>query len=305
MPEPAAQPRPRVAIITVSYGSGAVLEPFLSSLRQWHGDDVQVAIADNKPDHENVEGLAARFGAAYVPLPSNPGYGAGMDAGVRALLAAGSGSGHPSGDTSSSFDAYFFCNPDAFFVEEAAYSLGRVLLADGRIGSIGPRVLNDDGSVYSSARNIPSIGTGAGHALLGKIWKGNPWSRAYTAAADYDRARPAGWLSGSAVMVRADVYREIGGWDDDYFMYFEDVDLGWRIGRAGYENRYEPSVAVVHSGAHSTKNRAAAVERAMTDSSIRFMRKRYAGPWAAPLRWAIVAGLRVRGALRLRAAKRA
>ena len=281
--------QPRVAVITVSYGSGEVLEAFLSSLRKFHGDEVPVVVVDNKPDADNVEALSKRFNAAYVPLPSNPGYGAGMDAGVRAI--------------EGEFDAYFFCNPDACFVEEVAFSLARAMLAGERIGSIGPRVLNDDGTVYSSARNIPSVATGIGHAMLGKVWKNNPWSRAYTAAANYSEARAAGWLSGSAVMVRADVYLEIGGWDDDYFMYFEDVDLGWRIGRAGYENRYEPSVSLVHSGAHSTKQHAARVERAMTASAIRFMRARYAGFWATPLRWAIVLGLRLRGWLRLRAAR--
>lgn len=294
-------------MITVSYGSGEVLGEFLSSLREFHGDDLAVAVVDNKPDHENVAALAERYGALYVPLPENPGYGAGMGAGVEALERAAVGAGSAStGSTGSAgpagFDAFFFCNPDVRFTEQAATSLASAMVGGERVGSIGPRVLNADGTVYSSARNIPSIGTGVGHALLGKVWKGNPWSRAYTAAADYESGRPAGWLSGSAVMVRADVYREIGGWDDDYFMYFEDVDLGWRIGRAGYQNRYEPSVAVIHSGAHSTQGRAAIVERAMTESAIRFMRKRYAGFWNAPLRWAIVLGLRVRGWVRLRTA---
>lgn len=297
MPETAPRSLPRVAVITVSYGSGEVLEDFLSSLREFHGDTLPVAVVDNKPDHENVAELAERFGTSYVPLPENPGYGAGMDAGVRALEAGDGGS-------APIFDAYFFCNPDVRFVEEAAAPLAAVLLAGERIGSIGPRVLNEDGSVYSSARNIPSVGTGVGHALFGKIWKSNPWSRAYTAAADYDTARPAGWLSGSAVMVRADVYREIGGWDDDYFMYFEDVDLGYRMGLAGYENRYEPAVAVIHSGAHSTRKHTALVERAMTASAIRFMRKRYSGFWRAPLRWAIVLGLHARHRLRVMASSR-
>lgn len=293
MPRSASRPQPEVAVVTVSYGSGGVLEEFLSSLREFHGDGLPLVVVDNKPDEENVAELAERFGARYVALPENPGYGAGMDAGVRALREAG-----------SSPDAYFFCNPDVRFTEEAASSLAVAMRGDELVGSIGPRVLNEDGSVYSSARNIPSVGTGVGHALFGKVWRGNPWSRAYTAAADYGSARPAGWLSGAAVMVRADVYRETGGWDRGYFMYFEDVDLGYRIGLAGYENRYEPAVSVVHSGAHSTQKHAATLERAMTESAIRFMRKRYAGAWRAPLRWAIVLGLRLRGTLRGRAARR-
>ena len=67
-----------------------------------------------------------------------------------------------------------------------------------------------------------------------------------------------------------------------------------------YSNVFEPAVTVVHSGGHSLKKHSAMAERAMTASAIRFMKKRYSGVLRAPLRWAIVAGLRVRGALKTR-----
>ena len=201
------------------------------------------------------------------------------------------------------FDAYFFCNPDVAFNEPTVEALTRTLFASDTNGSVGPRLLNEDGTVYPSARAIPSIGTGVGHALFSKLWPRNPWTRAYQRSADYGQLRSAGSLSGAAVMVKESVYREIGGWDEAYFMHFEDIDLGWRIGNAGYENIYDPSVAVHHSGAHSTKKHAAMVERAMTKSAIRFMGKRYAGFWRAPLRWAITLGLRIRGWLKARSAK--
>ena len=288
---------PRVGVVTVSYGSGEALRTFLESLRTHHGDEMPVAVVDNKPDIENVHDLAEEFGAAYVPLPRNPGYGAGMNAGVDALRAAQTNPGE-------TFDAFFFCNPDVRFLAPAIAPLAATLLADPLAGSIGPRLLNDDGSVYPSARHIPSVGTGAGHALLGRVWPTNPWSRAYTDAANYEEPRPAGWLSGAAVMVRADVYDRVNGWDEAYFMHFEDVDLGWRIGRAGFTNLYEPGVSVEHTGAHSTTKHAVAAERAMTDSAIRFMRKRYSGALHAPLRVAITMGLRVRGTLRVWGARR-
>ncbi len=303
MPRPEPQPhtQPRVGVVTVSYGSGEALADFLPSLRRFHSDQLAVAVVDNKPDDENVASLAEQYGATYVPLPKNPGYGAGMNAGVAALEVS-----RVSSDSEGSgpiFDAYFFCNPDVEFTEETVSSLATVLLDGERIGSIGPRQLREDGTVYPSARNIPSFGTGVGHAIFGRVWPRNPWSRAYTAAANYDSPRPAGSLSGAAVMVSAEAYREIGGWDEAYFLHFEDIDLGWRLGQAGYENRYEPAVSLIHTGAHSTRKHAAAVERAMTRSAIRFMRKRYPGFWQAPLRWVIVAGLRVRGWIKLRAAK--
>lgn len=286
----------KTAVVTVSYGSSDALSVFLRTLREHHGD-LAVVVVDNKPDHENVQGLAQRYGAQYVPIPANPGYGAGMNAGVRALQ-LGVAAHAP-------LDAYFFCNPDVRFIEPAINELAASLLNDPQAGSIGPRMLNEDGSVYPSARNIPSVGTGVGHALFGKIWPSNPWSRIYKNAANYSERRAAGSLSGAAVMVAREAFERIGGWDEAYFMHFEDIDLGWRIGRSGYTNIYEPAVTVEHSGAHSTKKHAVVAERAMTNSAIRFMNKRYAGFWNAPLRWMITLGLRVRGSFKVRQARRA
>lgn len=292
MPSTPAPRSLRVGVVTVSYGSGEALEAFLETFREYHSEDVAAAVVDNKPGADGVQKLAERFGAQYVPLPSNPGYGAGMNAGVEALRAA-TGHGLP-------FDAFFFCNPDVRFTGPVIDELAATLMRDPAAGSIGPRTLDDDGAVYPSARNIPSVGTGVGHALFGKVWPNNPWSRAYKNASDYDRRRSAGWLSGAAVMVKAEVFDEILGWDEEYFLHFEDVDLGFRIGLSGRTNVFDPSATVVHSGGHSMKKHSAVAERAMTESGIRFMSKRYAGFWRAPIRWAVTVGLRLRGRLRAR-----
>ncbi|MBC9927518.1 MULTISPECIES: glycosyltransferase [unclassified Leucobacter] len=289
---PGQDPLPplRSAVITVSYGSGEVLRDFLKTLRAHHGAEQTVVVVDNKPDDQNVREIASDFEAIYVPLESNPGYGAGMNAGVRALK--------------ESFDSYFFCNPDVSFLEPAVGPLAHTLASSHSAGSIGPRLLNDDGSVYPSARNIPSLSTGVGHALFSKIWAGNPWTRRYQDAYNYSTLRTTGSLSGAAVMVKRGVFERIGGWDEAYFMHFEDIDLGYRIGLAGFTNLFDPTISVHHSGAHSTKKHAVVVERAMTSSAIRFMSKRYSGFWQAPVRYAIVAGLRIRGILKLKSLAR-
>lgn len=293
MRPPTHTPPPRVSVVTVSYGSGEVLETFLESLRKFHGSEIHVCVVDNKPGKDGVESVALANGCVYLALADNPGYGAGMNAGARALRAK-------YGD----FDAIFFCNPDLRFLEESIGPLADILHSIPDAGSVGPRLLNENGTTYPSARNIPSIGTGIGHALFSKVWPSNPWTRKYQNASDYERRRSAGSLSGAAVMVKSSVFDLIGGWDEEYFMHFEDIDLGWRIGNAGYENIYEPTIAVEHSGAHSTKKHAVLVERAMTRSAIRFMRKRYAGFLNTPLRWGIILGLQLRGLIKVRAAQR-
>ena len=286
----------RVGVITVSYGSGEHLAQMLQSLRQHCGDDVQVMVVDNKPDHDAVADVAEKFGVHYLPLPANPGYGAGMNAGGRAL--------EDTLQKGESFDAFFVVNPDVTFVEDSISALGQVLNSDEHFGAVGPTLLDENGDVYPSARAIPSVGTGVGHALFGTIWPSNPWTRAYKTTEGYAEQRNSGWLSGAAVMVKAKAWHEIGGFDEAYFLNFEDIDLGFRLGKAGYLNIYTPETRVVHTGGHSLDKHEAVSEHAMHESAQRFMRKRYAGFWNTPVRWAVVLGLKVRGALKQRALKR-
>jgi N-acetylglucosaminyl-diphospho-decaprenol L-rhamnosyltransferase len=156
-------------------------------------------------------------------------------------------------------------------------------------------VLNPDGSVYPSARAVPSLRTGIGHALFANLWQRNPWTLAYRRESDpSDQARDAGWLSGSCLMVRRSAFDAIDGFDEGYFMYFEDVDLGFRLGRAGYRNVYEPSAQVTHVGAHSTGSESARMVAAHHASARRFLSKKYAGWWLWPVRVVLRVGLAIR-----------
>jgi N-acetylglucosaminyl-diphospho-decaprenol L-rhamnosyltransferase len=222
-----------------------------------------------------------------MPIPANPGYGAAVNAAVDRL---------PAG-----VEWILIANPD---VELDPGALDR-LVATGRldetIGSVGPLVRNPDGSTYPSARSVPSLRTGIGHALFSNLWAANPWSRRYLDdLAPAGERRDAGWLSGSCVLVRRRAFDEIGGFDDGYFMYFEDVDLGYRLGKRGYRNVYEPAASALHTGAHSTGSESSRMVRAHHDSARRFINRKYAGWWLWPVRVVITIGLSLRSALIVR-----
>jgi N-acetylglucosaminyl-diphospho-decaprenol L-rhamnosyltransferase len=133
-----------------------------------------------------------------------------------------------------------------------------------------------------------------GHALLTGVWPRNPWTRAYRADESQPGERTVGWLSGSCVLLRRSAFDAVGGFDEGYFMYFEDVDLGFRLGRAGWSNLYVPSARVVHTGAHSTATESARMLKAHHDSAYRYLQKKYPGALLAPLRWSLRLGLTVR-----------
>ena len=174
----------------------------------------------------------------------------------------------------------------------------RVAQQDENIASVGPALLTSEGEIYPSARVVPSLRNGVGHALFANLWVENPWTRAYR----NDRTtmaiqRDAGWLSGACLLVRRTAFEALGGFDPGYFMYFEDVDLGYRFGKAGYRNVYAPSSVATHSGAHSTTTESARMISAHHASARRFLNRKYSGGWLWPVRVSLTIGLQLRSAL--------
>lgn len=277
----------RIGIVTVAYRSDAMLSGFLASVPAATSETVALVVADNLPTEGAAAAIAQSARAEYVPIPANPGYGGAVNAAVRRL---------PEG-----VEWVLIANPDLILDPGALDVLVEAARADDRIGSIGPLIRNPDGTTYPSARSVPSLRTGIGHALFSRVWPGNPWTRRYRdERAPADTARDAGWLSGSCVLVRRSVYEQLGGFDEGYFMYFEDVDLGMRIGTAGYRNVYEPAASVVHAGGHATQGSSARMIQAHHESARRFLSRKYPGPLLWPVRAVLSLGLRLRSAWILR-----
>ncbi|MCU1444224.1 MAG: hypothetical protein JWQ59_2374 [Cryobacterium sp.] len=272
-----------VAVVTVSYGSEKVLAPFLASLREAATIPLYVVVADNKPGsgYGEVERLTVASGAKYCAMVSNRGYGHAVNQVVKSLP--------------PDIEWVVISNPDVVANAEAIDVLFATGNADDTVAAVGPKILSTGGETYPSARTVPSIRSGIGHALFANVWPGNPWTSHYRKDAETSVSlRDAGWLSGAFLMVRRSVLDELGGFDERYFMYFEDVDLGYRIGKLGFRNVYQPAASVIHSGAHATQAESARMIRAHHDSAKRFLYKQYPGPLFWPVRAALAVGLGVR-----------
>ncbi|OYX59358.1 MAG: hypothetical protein B7Y93_00420 [Micrococcales bacterium 32-70-13] len=275
----------RVAVVTVVFHSDEVLPGLLDSLPAAVGEPFELAIADNAPvERSTAQRLALKHAAHYIALPANPGYGAAVNTAVARLAPA--------------VQWVVVSNPDVVFREGAISALVRAAESDDAIGATGPAVENADGTIYPSARAIPSLRTGIGHALFASIWSQNPWTTAYRDAhAGAGETRDVGWLSGSCLVVRRSAFDRVGGFDEGYFMYFEDVDLGYRLGQAGYRNVYVPAARAEHVGAHSTQIESSRMVRAHHDSAKRFLGKKYQGWHLWPVRAALSIGLDARAAI--------
>jgi N-acetylglucosaminyl-diphospho-decaprenol L-rhamnosyltransferase len=278
----------RVRVVTIAYHPGDELADFARSLADATTAEVELVIVDNGDDPTVTDAVAAEYGARVVRTGANLGYGGGADAGAA-------GADQP---------WLVVANPDVVWQPGAL----DVLLEAGRrhptAGALGPALLNEDGTVYPSARELPSLTQGTGHALLGKVWPGNPWTQAYHRRQEtVGEERTAGWLSGACLLLRRDAFEAVGGFDEDYFMFFEDVDLGERLGRSGRTNVYVPAARVLHVGGVSWKARPARMISAHHASARRYLHRRYHHWYQWPVRAAITLGLKVREVAELRAAR--
>jgi N-acetylglucosaminyl-diphospho-decaprenol L-rhamnosyltransferase len=270
-----ADPVP-LRVVAVTYSPGPALDGFITSLSAATTRPVEVVLADNGSTDGAPEAAVARYPhVRLLRTGGNIGYGAAVNAGLAGLT-----SGHA-----------LVANPDVHFEPGAVDELLAVAGRWPRAATVGPAIRTPEGELYPSARDLPRLSTGAGHALLGWAWPGNPWTARYRRERESPRERPAGWLSGSCFLVDLEAFWSVGGFDPGYFMYFEDVDLAERLGRRGWLHVYAPSAVVVHEGGHATRREPHRMARVHHTSALRYLSRQYAGPRHAPLRAALRAGL--------------
>jgi N-acetylglucosaminyl-diphospho-decaprenol L-rhamnosyltransferase len=280
--------------VTVTFSPGPHLERFLASLSLATERPVSVLLADNgSVDGTPAEALERYSNVRLFDTGANLGYGTAVNRAVRHLA--------DSGDLD---DWLIVANPD---VQWGPGSIDALLEAAARwphAGALGPLIRDPDGSVYPSARHLPSLIRGGMHAVVGPFWKRNPWTAAYRQERLEPSERPVGWLSGSCLLLRRSAFDQVGGFDERYFMYMEDVDLGDRLGKAGWLSVYVPSAEVLHHRGHSTGHDPESHLAAHHKSTYIFLADRNSGFWRAPLRWTLRGSLAVRSRLMVRNARR-
>jgi N-acetylglucosaminyl-diphospho-decaprenol L-rhamnosyltransferase len=253
------------AAVVVNYEAGPLLVHCVESLLadRSAGGAPDVVVVDNGSRDGSVAALrAAAPTARIVDAGTNLGYAAAANRGIAATHTA----------------VVAVCNPDARVEVGTAQALVDRLEKEPDLGAVGPAVFAPDGSRYPSARQVPSIRDAVGHGLLGWLWPRNPFTRRYRQLdADPDQPRDVDWVSGAAVWLRRSALDTVDGWDERYFMYVEDVDLCWRLRRAGWRIAYEPAGSVVHVQGASTDRHPYRMIAAHHRSLLRFAARRWSG----------------------------
>ena len=280
-----------LTVVAVTYSPGTHLDRFLSSLTVATDRPVTVVLADNGSVDGAPEEAVQRYpGTRLLRTGGNLGYGTAVNRAVATLP----------GDE----EFVLVANPDVMWSPGSIDALLDAARRWPRAAALGPLIRDPDGAVYPSARHLPSLIRGGMHAVVGFVWKTNPWTTTYRQQHLEPSERAVGWLSGSCLLIRRSAFAAVGGFDERYFMYMEDVDLGDRFGRAGWLNVYVPGSEVLHDKGHSTGRDPARNLRAHHDSTYIYLSDRHSGWWRAPLRWTMRAALRVRSRAAVRRSRR-
>lgn len=263
---------PTISVIIVSWNVRDLLAECLASLPAAHHDPLEIIVVDSASSDGTAEMVRQRFPAVrLLAQADNVGFSRGCNIGLQAAQG----------------DLLLLLNPDTHVLPGAITALATALIANPAAGLAGPLTFNGDGSVQSTRRRFPDFWTG----VFDTSWlqRFAPRRIASYQMRDLpdDGQYVVDWVQGSALLLRRALYERIGGLDESYFMYSEELDWCWRARAAGWEALYVGSAHIVHYGGRSSDQAPARTHIAFQQSKLRFFRKRN-GPVAAQAMRAIL-----------------
>lgn len=265
---------PDVTAIVVSYNARQHLRRCLAELGPGH----ELIVVDNASTDSSVELVEEEFPhAAILRLERNVGFGAASNVGIRHATRR----------------YFLLLNPDAWPVADAVEELVALAERRPRAGAVGPRLVRPSGELERSVRGFPTVWRLATEYFFLRWFA--PRSRAlnafYSGGFDHDAEREAEFLVGAALLLRREAVEEVGGFDPAFFMFNEEVDLCFRLRRAGWEVVFHPGATFVHVGGGSSRVDRSLLYVEQLRSHVRFLAKhhglRAAGRGRTVLLWAM------------------
>jgi GT2 family glycosyltransferase len=252
----------KMSVAVVNYNTREQLRACLASVLADGASDI--VVADNGSTDGSLEMLRDEFDGVRVHVDrSNPGYGGASNAAIG----------------KTRFPYVLLLNSDTVLRPGAIAALCTHLDSHPRVAVVGPRLLNVDGSLQRSLHQFPSpLITLLDYSWVGRLVGLVPGVRAlYVASDSHERARRVPWVTGAALAIRKTAFEGVGGFDRSFFMYYEEVDLSYRLLRAGWETHFTPAAEVVHVGGASTSQRRDALYTQQSAAAIPY-RERHQSP---------------------------
>lgn len=235
-----------ITLSVVSHAQNWLVNALLTDLAQLREIELAIVVTQNVPDRD---ALTAPAGAEVIVNEQPKGFGANHNAAFRRCRTP------------------YFCvvNPDVRLNMDPFPVLLSALEAQGSAGVAGPQVGDPDGHIEDSARRFPTL-----LRLLRKLLPG-------ARGPDYPvEGGPAvvDWVAGMFMLFRSEAFRAAGGFDERFFLYYEDVDICRRLGVLGYRTVYVPEATVIHDARRESRRnpRRMATHAA---SLLRYLARRY------------------------------
>jgi N-acetylglucosaminyl-diphospho-decaprenol L-rhamnosyltransferase len=273
--------RADLAVVIVNYDTGEYLGRCLASLHGHRGDAVvDVIVVDNASrDGSHTRAVAAHPWVRLIENRTNMFLSPAWNQGARATDAP----------------YLLFLNPDTEWWEGTLSDYLRVARAHPRAGIVGPLVRDPDGRIFTSGRAFPNVVDAVGHAFVSPFSRDNRFTRRYELDGwDRTSERAVDWVSGCCMLMPRDAFERMGGFDEGFPLYAEELDMATRLRDAGWSVLFTPEVEILHEAGVSTP-RARWTSLMHSRSVYRYYRKHRAPGWrriTLPFAWA---------ALRLRA----
>lgn len=239
----------KVAVVIVTYRTAALTIEALTSVasERLHspGLSIRAIVVDNASGdfpliHQAIENNAWTDWVDLVDSPTNGGFGYGNNLGFKYASAI------------EDFDYYYLLNPDARCTTGAINALVAALEADPKSGIAGSSFLNEDGTLWPIAFRFPS--------LLGEVESGFKLGVISKLLAKYKIAvemkqslQRIDWVAGASMLIRKEVVRTLSGFDEQFFLYYEETEFCYRALLSGYHTLYVPTSVVTHIAGQSTK----------------------------------------------------
>jgi GT2 family glycosyltransferase len=277
----------KLSVIIVNYNVRYFLEVCVDSVvKAAQGFDAEVIVVDNNSVDESMIMLRERFpGVIRIENKENTGFSRANNQGVA--VAKG--------------EYILFLNPDTVMPEDFFSKTVAYLDAHPEAGALGPRLIDGKGRFAPDAKkSFPTLSVALYKSSgINRIFPRSPYfNRYYAVHIDEWQTASVEVLSGCCMMVRLSVIKEVGGaFDEDYFMYCEDVDLSYRITKAGYQNVYFPETTLVHYKGESTRKATLSYIRIFNEALSTFVQKHYSKGQARLFTFAIQLGIILRAVL--------
>jgi GT2 family glycosyltransferase len=272
----------KLSVVIICWNDLRVLRECLHSIYQGtHSTDFEVLVSDNGSTDGSVEFIRQGYPEVRVlENRANLGFAKGNNVGIRA----------------SSADYVLILNPDTIIHDGALDRLVQFAEKHPEAGAFGCRVLNPDGTYQASARLFPTVRRYWVAALglkklanLSSLFLFEEYPRWFG-----ETERPIDWQSGCCVMFRGDLLRSLGGFDEQFFYHFEEVDLCRRVWAAGHPILFTPEAVVTHLGGQSVGRFPVRFEIEKHRNRYRYFYKHFGPQAARQCRQLSIARIRVR-----------